>query len=92
MSRCLITGEDWHGPGAYSPEGLRMLDRRLERLDPLALTQQQLLDEAQLRASSAQRRQHRLRLRRRHPGLERQAIRRAHGGAHGFSEFSSGPK
>ena len=50
MSRCLITCRDWSGPGAYSPEGLRQLDRRLQRLEPLTLTAAQLLEEAQVRA------------------------------------------
>lgn len=50
MSRCLITGDEWSGPGSYSPAGLRQLDRRLTQLEPLAFTHQQLLDEAQLRA------------------------------------------
>lgn len=50
MSHCLITGETWSGPGPYSPAGLRLLDRRLARLAPLEFTQQQLLEEAQVRA------------------------------------------
>lgn len=50
MSRCLITSEEWPGPGPYSPAGLRRLDRRLPHLEPLAFTHQQLLEEASLRA------------------------------------------
>lgn len=50
MSRCLITGDEWPGPGPYSPVGLRRLDRRLTHLEPLAFTHQQLLEEASLRA------------------------------------------
>lgn len=50
MSRCLITGETWEGEGPYSPQGLRLFDRRLTKLDPLAFTQAQLLEEVQTRA------------------------------------------
>ena len=50
MSRCLITAEEWLGPGPYSPAGLRSLDRRLTHLEPLSFTHQQLLEEAALRA------------------------------------------
>lgn len=48
--RCLITNEAWTGPGAYSPEGLRLLDRRLTALEPLPYTRQQLIEEAASRA------------------------------------------
>lgn len=48
--RCLITGAPWPGPGPYSPEGLRRLDRRLKSLQPLPFTQQQLLEEAAARS------------------------------------------
>ena len=44
--RCLITNEPWEGPGPYSPEGLRRLDRRLEKLAPLPYTRAQLIEEA----------------------------------------------
>lgn len=48
--RCLITNEPWDGPGPYSPEGLRMLDRRLESLAALPYTREQLIEEAAARA------------------------------------------
>ena len=48
--RCLITNEPWEGPGAYSPKGLRRLDRRLESLAPLPYTRDQLIEEAAARA------------------------------------------
>lgn len=48
--RCLITNEPWVGPGAYSPAGLRSLDRRLTALAPLPYTREQLLEEAAARA------------------------------------------
>ena len=44
--RCLITNEPWEGSGPYSPEGLRRLDRRLEKLAPLPYTRAQLIEEA----------------------------------------------
>jgi serine/threonine-protein kinase HipA len=49
--RCLITNVPWDGPGLYSPEGLRILDRRLESLAPLPYTRQQLLEEAAARST-----------------------------------------
>jgi len=48
--RCLITNEPWNGPGPYSPEGLRRLDRRLKKLAPLPYTREQLIEEAAARA------------------------------------------
>jgi len=48
--RCLITHEPWEGPGAYSPAGLRQLDRRLTSLAPLPYTRGQLIEEAAARA------------------------------------------
>lgn len=49
--RCLITNEPWAGPGPYSPEGLRLLDRKLTSLAPLPHTREQLLEEAAARAA-----------------------------------------
>lgn len=49
--RCLITGEPWAGPGPYSPEGLRLIDRRLTGLAPLPYTRDQLIEEAAARAA-----------------------------------------
>lgn len=49
--RCLITNEPWAGPGPYSPEGLRLLDRKLTSLAPLPHTREQLIEEAAARAS-----------------------------------------
>ena len=49
--RCLITNEPWDGPGPYSLEGLRRLDRRLKTLAPLPYTRDQLLEEAAARAA-----------------------------------------
>ena len=48
--RCLITNKPWEGPGPYSPEGLRCLDRRLKSLAPLPYTREQLIEEAAARA------------------------------------------
>lgn len=50
--RCLITNEPWVGPGAYSPAGLRLLDRRLLSLAPLPYTREQLIEEAAARAAT----------------------------------------
>jgi serine/threonine-protein kinase HipA len=49
--RCLITSDPWAGPGPYSPEGLRLLDRRLTALAPLPYTRDQLIEEAAARAA-----------------------------------------
>ncbi len=48
--RCLITNAEWAGTGSYSPEGLRLLDRRLQSLAPLPFTREQLIEEAAARA------------------------------------------
>ena len=48
--RCLITNEPWGGPGPYSPEGLKLLDRKLTALAPLPYTREQLVEEAAARA------------------------------------------
>jgi serine/threonine-protein kinase HipA len=48
--RCLITNESWAGPGPYSPDGLRLLDRRLHALAPLPYTRDQLIEEAAARS------------------------------------------
>ena len=50
MKRCLITYESFEGEGDYSPRGLKLLDRRLESLAPLAYSAEEQHEQAIERA------------------------------------------